>query len=78
MAKFIISNHKAVNLSNVDEFSVSCNYLKLTTGGGLNAREVSFVYGAEINLVKLFDAIIDFIADDKAVVFDCDEFMKTL
>ena len=78
MAKFIISNHKAVNLSNVDEFSVSCNYLKLTTGGGLNAREVNFVYGTESNLVKLFDAIVDFIANDKVVVFDCDEFMKTL
>lgn len=78
MAKFIISNFKAVNLSNVDEFSISCNYLKITTGGGLNAREVSFVYGTEINLVKLFNAIIDFIANDKVAVFDCDEFMKTL
>ena len=78
MAKFIISDHKAFNLSNIDEFSVSCYYLKLTTSGGLNAREVSFVYGAEANLVKLFDAIVDFIANDKVVVFDCDEFMKTL
>lgn len=76
--KFLVSQHKAINLANVDDITISCNYLKLTTGGGLNAREVSFVYGTQENLEKLFDAVMEFIGDIHTKVFDCDWFMKTL
>lgn len=76
--KFLVSNHKAINLANVDEITISCNYLKLTTGGGLNAREMSFVYGTEADLERLFDAVMDFIGDIHTKVFDCDKYLKTL
>ena len=75
--KFIINSkeNKAVNLANVIGFDISNNYLTLSLADG---RSVLFVYGTEKNLKALFDAIIDFIANDKMSVFDCDEFLKTL
>lgn len=78
MAKFLINDKKAINLANISEFSVSANYLKLTTDGGLGGRIISFVYGTEENLNRLFDAIVAFASDDSASTFDCGEFMKTL
>ena len=73
MAKFIISKHKAINLSNIDEVSVSCNYLKITTTQG---RTINFVYGADDALESLFDAVMDFMgAENPKTTFDCDKFM---
>ena len=73
--KYLVSGNKAINLSNADEITISCNYLKITTGGGLNAREVSFVYGTEAELVTLFSEIMDFI-EGEGRIFDCDKFIK--
>ena len=75
--KFLINSkdNKAINLANVDEITVSCNYLKITTGGGLNAREVCFIYGSTDGLTALFSRIMTFLANDEKV-FDCYEFMK--
>lgn len=73
MAKFIISKHRAINLSNIDEVSVSCNYLKITTTQG---RTINFVYGADDALESLFDAVMDFMgAENPKTTFDCDKFM---
>ena len=73
MAKFIISKHKAINLSNIDEVSVSCNYLKITTTQG---RTINFVYGADDALESLFDAVMEFMgAENPKTTFDCDKFM---
>lgn len=74
--KFIISSHKAVNLATINTISISNNYLTLTTEAGQNAREILFVYGTEPMLEKLFDAIMDFLADENAKVFDCDKFLS--
>ena len=75
--KFLVSKTNAVNLANVSEITISCNYLKLHTTGGLNAREISFVYGTEEELRLLFDAVMTFVADD-ARVFDCDNFLTAI
>ena len=73
MAKFIISKHRAINLSNIDEVSVSCNYLKITTTQG---RTINFVYGADDALESLFDAVMVFMgAENPKTTFDCDKFM---
>ena len=73
MAKFIISKHRAINLSNIDEVSVSCNYLKITTTQG---RTINFVYGADDALESLFDAVMEFMgAENPKTTFDCDKFM---
>lgn len=77
MKKFLVNGTHTINLANFDEFTISCNYLKLFTGGGLNAREVSFIYGTDENLTKLHKAIMEFIASD-LVVFDCKKFMENL
>lgn len=75
--KFLVSKNKAVNLANVDDIFISAGYLKVTTGGGLNSREVSLVYGTDAELKQLFAEIMNFIASENKV-FDCDKFMKTL
>ena len=74
MMKFIICDHKAINLANADDFSISNNYLVVTTGGGLNAREVKAVYATTEELNDLFNELVKFLASDK-VVFDCDKFL---
>ena len=74
--KFIISNRKAVNLATINTISISNNYLTLTTEAGQNAREILFVYGTKSMLEKLFDAIMAFLADENAKVFDCDKFLS--
>ena len=75
--KFLINSkdNKAINLANVDEITISCNYLKITTGGGLNAREVSFIYGTNDALSALFNRIMSFLANDEKVL-DCYEFLN--
>ena len=77
--KFIINSnqHTAINLANVSEITISCNYLKLTTTGGLNAREVSFFYGSDAVLEMLFAKIMEFV-DSTESVFDCYKFVNTL
>lgn len=77
--KFLINSkdNKAINLTNVDEITVSCNYLKITTGGGLNAREVSFIYGTTAELNVLFGRIVEFLGNDEKVL-DCTAFMNGL
>ena len=72
--KFLVSKTNAINLANVSEITISCNYLKLTTTGGLNARELQFVNGTTEELHLLFDAVMAFVADDTRV-FDCDNFL---
>lgn len=76
--KFIVSKQKAINLNNVDDFHISSGYLKITTGGGLDAREVQFVYGTNDELTKLFYAILQFINDDNKRIFDCDQFIESV
>ena len=73
--KFIVCDHKAINLANADDFSISNNYLVVTTGGGLNAREVKAVYATTEELNDLFNELVKFLASDK-VVFDCDKFLQ--
>lgn len=75
--KFLINSkdNKAINLANVIGISVSNNYLMLALTDG---REMRFIYGATDDLNALFGAIMAFLADDEAKVFDCLEFMKTL
>lgn len=77
--KFLINSkdNKAINLDNVDEITVSCNTIKITTGGGLNAREVNFIYGTTAQLNILFGRIMEFLANDEKVL-DCYEFMNGL
>ena len=65
----------AVNLANVIGISVSGNYLMLALTDG---REMRLIYGSTDELNALFGAIMAFLADDEAKVFDCQEFMKTL
>ena len=72
--KYLVSQRKAVNLENASEFSVSCNYLVITTTGGLDAREIKFIYGSDEELNRLFDAIIEFSAGSE-ILFDCDKFL---
>lgn len=72
--KYLVSNKKAVNITSASEISVSCNYLVITSDGGLNAREIKFVYGGEEELYRLFLAVIEFAGSDKTL-FDCDEFL---
>ena len=73
--KFLVSKTNAINLANVSEITISCNFHKLTTTGGLNAREVQFVYGTDEELHLLFDAVMSFVADEFSRVFDCDNFL---
>lgn len=75
--KFIISKNKAINLENVVDIFVSSGYLKVTTDGGLNSREVSLAYGTDTEMTKLFAEVMNFIAGESKI-FDCDKFMKTL
>ena len=77
--KFLINSkdNKAINLDNVDEITVSYNTIKITTGGGLNAREVNFIYGTTAQLNILFGRIMEFLANDEKVL-DCYEFMNGL
>lgn len=65
----------AYNLANVISISVSGNHLMLALTDG---REPRFIYGSADELNALFGAIMAFLADDEAKVFDCQEFMKTL
>jgi argonaute-like protein implicated in RNA metabolism and viral defense len=74
MMKYLIYDHKAINLANADDFGISNNYLVVTTGGGLNAREVKAVYATTEELNDLFNELVKFLASDK-VVFDCDKFL---
>lgn len=76
--KFLVSKANAINLANVSEITISCNYLKLTTTGGLNSREIQFVYGTDAELHCLFDAVMDFVANNTECVFDCDNFISAL
>ena len=73
--KFIVSKSHAINLANINDIAISNNYLTLTTDAGLNAREIRFVYGTQAELEKLFQQIMDFIANDDKV-FDCDDKMS--
>lgn len=78
MAKFLISEKRAINLDNVEEIMISShNYLKIITDGGLNAREISFVYGASEEIEMLFNEIMEFLASENKI-FNCDKFLKTL
>jgi hypothetical protein len=74
MMKFLVYDHKAINLANADDFRISNNYLMVTTGGGLNARDVQAVYGTPEELNDLFNELVKFLQGD-AVVFDCDKFL---
>lgn len=65
----------AYNLANVISISVSGNHLMLALTDG---REPRFIYGSADELNALFGAIMTFLADDEAKVFDCQEFMKTI
>lgn len=71
-------SNKAVNLANIEDIFISDNYLILTTNGGLNAREIRFVYGTPAKLSKLFKAIMEFIKDYQQGAFDCYDFIKNL
>ena len=75
--KFLINtkDNKANNLANMDELTASCSSTKISTGGGLNAREVCFIYGSTDGLTALFSRIMTFLANDEKVL-DCYEFMK--
>jgi hypothetical protein len=75
--KWIFSNLRSYNLATIESIYVSCNYLMLTTGGGLNAREIQFVYGTDEELKKLHKAVMDFI-QGPAAGFDCDAYLKTI
>lgn len=72
--KFLVTDHKAINLANADDFRISNNYLMVTTGGGLNARDVQAVYGTPEELNDLFNELVKFLESDKTV-FDCDKFL---
>lgn len=74
--KFLVYDHKAINLANADDFCISNNYLVVTTGGGLNAREVKAVYGTTEELNDLFNELVKFLQQGDAVVFDCDKFLR--
>ena len=74
--KFITSKYRAINLATISTIAISNNYLTLTTEAGLNAREIRFVHGTERDLMKLFDAITAFLANDYTKVFDCDKFLS--
>ena len=65
----------AYNLANVISISVSGNHLMLALNDG---REPRFIYGSADELNALFDAIMAFLADDGAKVFDCYEFINNL
>jgi hypothetical protein len=75
--KFLVNSydHVAVNLANVSEITISCNWLKLTV---TDSREVSLIYGTDYELDKLFERIKQFVADDAESVLDCFFFLKTL
>ena len=73
--KFIVSKSHAINLANINDISISNNYLTLTTDAGLNAREIRFVYGTQADLERLFAGVMEFIAGDLKI-FDCDKFLK--
>jgi hypothetical protein len=77
--KFLINSesNKAINLANVDEITISSNYLVLTTGGGQYARDVRFIYGTSVELTALFNRITEFLADDEKTL-DCHEFLSGL
>lgn len=77
--KFLINSesNKAINLANVDEITISSNYLILTTGGGQYARDIRFIYGTNDALSALFGRIMTFLANDEKVL-DCYEFMNGL
>lgn len=72
--KYLVHDHKAINLANADDFRISNNYLVVTTGGGLNSREVQAVYATTEELIDLFNELVKFLESDK-VVFDCDKFL---
>ena len=65
---------RSINLDNTTDITVSANYLVITAVDG---REEKFVYGAEKDLERLFDAIMEFIASD-LVVFNCDAYMNDI
>ena len=65
----------AYNLANVISISVSGNYLMLALTDG---REPRLIYGSADELYALFGAIMVFLADDNAKVFDCQEFINNL
>ena len=75
--KFIVSKKsstRAINLANVTDIMVSANYLVLTT---IDGREEKFIYGTEKDLNELFDALMDWLAQDyESGVFDCGEIME--
>ena len=77
--KFLINSesNKAINLANVDEITISSNYLILTTGGGQYARDIRFIYGTEDNLNRLFSKVMEFLANDEKTL-DCHEFLAGL
>lgn len=77
--KFLINSkdNKAINLANVDEITISSNFLVLTTGGGQYARDVRFIYGTPDALSALFGRIMSFLANDEKVL-DCYEFLEFL
>lgn len=77
--KFLINSesNKAINLANVDEMTISSNYLVLTTGGGQYARDVRFIYGTNDDLTALFKRITEFLANDEKTL-DCHEFLAGL
>lgn len=77
--KFLINSesNKAINLANVDEITISSNYLVLTTGGGQFARDVRFIYGTNEALAALFKRITEFLANDEKTL-DCHEFLSGL
>ena len=77
--KFLINSesNKAINLANVDEMTISSNYLVLTTGGGQYARDVRFIYGTNDELTALFKRITEFLANDEKTL-DCHEFLAGL
>ena len=75
--KFLLNSKdkNAVNLANVIGISVSSNHLMLALTDG---REMRFIYGSTDELNALFGAIMVFLADDNAKVFDCQEFINNL
>ena len=77
--KFLVNSkdNKAVNIANVDEITISCNYLVLTTGGGQYARDVRFIYGTSAGLSALFKRVMEFLTNDENML-DCYEFLNGL
>lgn len=71
--KLIRTEYRTINANQVVDFSVSANYLVITTTDG---REQKFFYGGEQMLKEAFDALVAFLAYDEWGIFNFDEFRE--